>query len=145
MGDALQRLSKQSLAMKVSWKVAKLNKKYKQKIKEGQEFYKEVLKSVAQLDDKGEFVPREMPATTTPDGKELPGKKIPGSYIVLPEKEDELQQKTKEFMELEVDFGEVDKIRLDEIQHLNLMPSDLEALEPFLLETELRVVPGAKK
>ncbi len=87
----------------------------------------ELLKSVSQLDDKGQFVSREEVGR---DGKSF---KIPGTFIITPGKEEEFKAKEALFNAMEKDAW-VDPVPFETVQGCGLSAVDLVQLEAFIIE-----------
>lgn len=124
---------------RLAYNVAKIGRKYQQEARTCQDLYIKHIKKFANLDDKGNFVPR-MRELLNAKGEKISTPE-PDSYTIPPEKMEAFEKATEEFRNTVFEI-QCHKVKLADVAGAKLTPNDMNLLEPLL--TELEAAPDSK-
>lgn len=107
------------LPLKTAYKISKLNKAVESEVQFYHDKLAEIIREYAKKDENDQFI-------FTPDGQ---------SVVLREGSEQECHNKIKELQELEVTLPDV-TFTLEEFDNVELSPSEVEAIIPFLQDEE---------
>lgn len=112
--EVLQKLSRTDLKAKPSWKVARLLKSADVEIQEFNDTRLKLIQKYGQKDENGELV-------TDADG----------NCQIIQESIAQFSSELNELLNTDVEIN-ADRIRIEDIEHLDFTPAEMSILEPFI-------------
>jgi len=110
----------QEFSVQTAYQIAKLKDKIRKELQIEQDLFLGLVRQYCKLDEKGEILPIKQE-----------DKVIPGTFEIVPEKQDEWNAKYGEFIKQEITIDR-DPIGLKDIGSAELSADDLLAIEPIL-------------